>query len=76
MSAIVITGEQNIRNVRILALRSALRLEVKGLRLSRGRSAYKMIKDEFGFKGNKETVLAQLDIYIALNILPEEPATV
>ena len=45
---------------RLLALRGALRLEIKGLK-RRGRSVYSIIKEEFGFKGNKEKVLSQMN---------------
>ena len=58
-----IVGEENVRNVRILALRSALKLEVNtGLKMSRGISPFAIIKREFGFKGNKARVLEQLAI--------------
>jgi hypothetical protein len=55
----VITGS-NITLYRLLTLRSALRLEVKGMR-RRGRSVYAIVKDEFGFKGSKAKVLKQLE---------------
>lgn len=68
----VITGEQHVRNARVLTLRSALGLELKGLK-RRGRSVYSIVKQEFGFKGNKQRVYDQLDAYIKANILPDEP---
>lgn len=68
---IVIEGEDNVRKARVLTLRSALELEIKGLK-RRGRSVYSIIKEEFGFKGNKEKVLSQLSDYIEENILPPE----
>lgn len=68
----MITGEQNIKNARILTLRSALKLEVAGLS-RRGRSVYSIVKEEFGFKGNKQKVLDQLNDYINQNILPTKP---
>ena len=37
-------------------LKSALKLEIAGLK-RRGRSVYSIIKEEFGLKGNKKTVL-------------------
>ena len=49
---------------RVHALRSALWLETKGMK-RRGPSAYSIVKREFGFKGNKVRVLAQLDALIA-----------
>jgi len=66
---IVISGEEHTRNARILTLRSALKLECKGLKMSRGRSAYSIVKEEFGFRGSKVKVLAQLNEYVETNIL-------
>ena len=57
-------AEENVRSARILTLRSALKLELKGLKMSRGISAYAIIKREFGFKGNKARVLEQLNAFI------------
>jgi len=48
---------------RLLTLRSALELEILGMK-RRGRSAYAIIKQEFGFKGNKQKVYDQIDVYI------------
>ena len=45
---------------RLLTLRSALSLEMLGMKNSR-RSAYAIIKEEFGFKGNKQKVFDQID---------------
>lgn len=69
----MITGEENIKNARILTLRSALKLEVAGM-TRRGRSVYSIVKEEFGFKGNKQKVLDQLNDYINQNILPKQSA--
>ena len=49
---------------RILQLRAALRLECAGMKHSSGRSVAKLIKQEFGFKGNKVSILSQLCEYI------------
>lgn len=56
----MITGKENIENSRLLILRSALRLEVRGMK-RRGRSAYAIAKEEFGLKGNKQKVLDALN---------------
>ena len=48
---------------RLLTLRSALELEILGMK-RRGRSVYSIIKEEFGFKGNKQKVYDQIDAYI------------
>ena len=45
--------------VRIAVLVGALKLEVAGMQ-RRGRSAYAIVKDEFGLRGNKRRVLEQL----------------
>lgn len=60
----VITGKENILNVRLLTLRSALKLEIVGLKRGRGRSVYSIIKSEFGFKGNKQRVLEQFEAHL------------
>ncbi len=54
------TPEQ-IQMARYLTLRSGLKLEIKGLKLTRGVSCYKIIKDTFGLKGNKQKVLDQFE---------------
>jgi hypothetical protein len=54
------TPEQ-IQMAKYLTMRSGLQLEVKGMRLTRGLSCYKMIKDTFGLKGNKQKVLDQFE---------------
>lgn len=36
-----------------------LQAEVRGMKLTRGRSCYAVIKEEFGLKGNKKKVLDQ-----------------
>jgi hypothetical protein len=62
--ATIITGE-HVQLYALLALKSALNLEIKGLRMSRGISAYATAKTRYGFKGNKQKVLAQLEALIA-----------
>jgi len=64
--AIIIDTEEGIKGYRILALRSALKLEVLGMK-RRGQSVYSIVKQEFGFKGNKKKVLDQLNKYIEDN---------
>ena len=48
-----------IEQFRLLTLRQMLRLELIGMKRS-GRSAYSIIKDELGLKGNKQSVFNQL----------------
>ena len=49
----------------LLQLRSALGLEIKGLKNSKG-SAYAYIKKKFGYKGSKQKVYDQLNAHIII----------
>jgi|LauGreDrversion4_2_1035121.scaffolds.fasta_scaffold361545_4 hypothetical protein len=60
---IIIDTREGMDMYRLLALRSALKLEVKGIKMTR-HSICKIIKDEFGFKGNKQKVLDQFDAHV------------
>lgn len=63
--SITITGMPQIMMTRALALKHALRLEVKsGLKVSNRFNAYKIAKEEFGFKGSKQKVLEQLEQWV------------
>ena len=66
--ATIIDTPTGIANARILTLRSMLGLELKGLS-RHGRSAYSIVKAEFGFKGNKQKVYDQLCAHIQKHIL-------
>tara|TARA_R100000781_G_scaffold107107_1_gene71251 strand:- start:376 stop:597 length:222 start_codon:yes stop_codon:yes gene_type:complete len=55
---IVLDTPEDINMFRMLSLKGALSLEVKGMK-RRGRSAYSIVKEEFGLKGNKQRVLEQ-----------------
>lgn len=59
MSTMLTTPEE-ISAARLITLRGALKLELLGMK-RRGRSAYSIIKDEFGLKGNKQKVYDQFD---------------
>ena len=63
----MISGKINVLKYRILTLKSALKLEILGIKMSRGRTAYSIIKSEFGFKGNKQKVLSQIESLISDN---------
>ena len=56
---LALTDPENIANYRLLVLRKGLYLETKGIRMTRGKSCYSIIKSEFGLKGNKLAVLDQ-----------------
>jgi len=53
----VITGD-NIDLFRMSILEKALKLELLGMK-GRGRSAYSVIKSEYGLKGNRQSVYDQ-----------------
>jgi len=63
--AYVLTGDA-IPAFRLKVLISALSLEIKGLKRN-GPSAYSVIKKEFNLKGSRESVLAQLQQFMAAN---------
>jgi len=62
---ISIEGTESMKLFRLMTLESGLKLEIKGLRFSRGRTCYAIVKSELGFKGNRNSVLAQLREYIS-----------
>ena len=61
----VITEPNQILLYRLLTLRAGLRLELRGLKVSKGRTCYAIIKQEFGFKGDKSSVLEQFENYLS-----------
>jgi len=60
---IALTHPDDIALYRLLTLKAALKLETLGMSRS-GRSVYSIVKREFGFKGSKDRVLAQLVAHI------------
>jgi len=50
----------NTELARFLILKSALKLEVKGLKCA-GKSAYSKIKSEYNLKGSRQNVLDQME---------------
>ena len=61
---IILKTSESINFFRLATLKSGLSLECKGMKLSRGPSCYGRIKKEFGYKGNKASVLAQFTQHI------------
>ena len=59
----VITGE-NIEVYRLMVLLSALKLEMLGIKRSKGRTAYSIIKSEFNLKGNRQSVYDQFKLIV------------
>ena len=55
----VITGSQ-IPIFRLITLAKGIEVEAKGIRMTRGRSCLAITKSEFGWKGNRETILYNL----------------
>lgn len=53
----LVEGPQAIAFYRMASLKHALKLEIAGIRVRRGFSAYATIKREFGLKGSREAVL-------------------
>ncbi len=63
----VLDTPQQIEQFRMRALRGALKMEILGIK-RRGQSAYSIIKQEFGLKGNKQSVLEQFEKLIGGNL--------
>lgn len=57
-------NEGSARNFVLLSLKGRLKLEILGMKVSRGKTAYSQVKTLFGFKGNKSKVYKQLCEYI------------
>jgi len=60
---VVLDTPETISLARLSALKGALKLETLGMS-RHGRSAYSIVKEEMGFKGNKKKVLEQLEEFI------------
>ena len=50
---------EKIEAYRLAPLRTGLKLEIKGMRVSRGRTCYSILKG-MGYKGSREKVLEQV----------------
>ena len=64
------TPEQ-IKLYQMLVLRKMLQLEMKNIRMSRGRTAYSVIKQMFNLKGNRQKVLDTFNEIIEVTQQPE-----
>ena len=60
----VLDKPEQIEMFRYKTLLRGLRLETQGLQMSRGRSCYSIIKQEFGLKGNKQKVYDQFKLML------------
>jgi len=56
----VITGKNRIKLSQAVARRAALKMEAIGLR-RRGQSVMTILKNEYGWRGNRERIAALLD---------------
>jgi hypothetical protein len=56
----IIETQEHFDIFRILQLRAALRLECAGMKHSSGRSVCPIVKQLFGWKGNKQSILEKL----------------
>ena len=54
------------RGARLIALKAALKLELKGMVRSRPPSAYSMLRKEYGYQGSREKVLAAVEHDISI----------
>ena len=52
----IIDQPKQIELYRMLVLEKMLRLEILGLKMSRGKTAYSAIKEEYNLKGSKQRV--------------------
>jgi len=55
----ILSTPDQIQGARLLTLRQALKLEIKGMKRT-GKSAYSILR-EMGYSGTRDEVLAQLD---------------
>ena len=60
-----LTTPTQIAVYRLATLRSALKLESRGLRISRGPTALSILRKEYGYKGKREAILAQVTADVA-----------
>ena len=59
-----ITGDRRIADVKLLSQRQALHLEMHGMKITRGYSALKVVKNMFAMKGNRLNVFKQFDALV------------
>lgn len=55
----VLDNPRQIEAFRLRTLLKGLKLETLGMQMSRGRSCYSIIKEDFGLKGSKQKVYDQ-----------------
>ena len=71
MTAEILTGQQ-IPKFRLIVLQKGIEMEAIGLRMTRkGRSALSIVKQEFGWTGNRQAILNKLTELI--DSMPDTP---
>lgn len=73
-----LTTPDQIHTYQLITLWSGLKLESKGMRVSRGISCRKIVKEKFGikFRDINKVIAAYEDIIIAMGVLDESKRTV
>ena len=59
----ILDTPESIHMFCLLSMKGRLKLEIKGFKF-RGRTTYSIIKQRFGFRGNRAKVLKQLEAHI------------
>lgn len=55
--SVILDQPHEIQFARLATLKAGLSLEAKGMKMSRGPSAYSILKKQYGYKGTKQQVL-------------------
>jgi hypothetical protein len=71
---VVLDTPEEIEQYRRIALAHALWLEIRGIRMKRGRTVYSMVKSEFGLRGNKQVVYQAFCHLIGIPTMEERDA--
>ena len=64
MNNILLDSPNQIALAQLAARKGALKLEISGLKMSRGISVYAICKKVYGLKGSKQKVLEQMEAMI------------
>jgi hypothetical protein len=68
----LVTGKAGMEAYRFATLITGLKAEMRGMRLTgKGSTCYSMLKNMYGFKGNREKVLAQAIEYRDTTIMAQ-----
>jgi hypothetical protein len=75
---LVLDTPDQIRAFRLITLWSGLKLESKGIKVSRGISCRKIVKEEFGikFRDIQKVIAAYEDIIVGMGVLDESKRSV